>query len=404
MLPTLALLACAPPPTEPGDPLLIEFHEQPEATGMLLVGPWPPEGDLAAEATRVWRGGGLGQPDLAISVVRDGTAPGTDALVIHSHEGALVADPRSASGDLQGRVLGDAGSPVTDVVPLELDGESAIAVLRENEAIHVILAAALRDAADLERPGDLAIASFAGAWDHARLTDARDDGGVLRVAVGRPSEIFDEGRGQVDIVGSDGGWTWVPAERFDGLGTAVLLGGDRIALGNERHREGDVRVGQIVVLGLDTTPTGVQVLPGVGPVVGVPQDVLQGDVGRFPDVDGDGIDELVASASVFMSSALLGVSRLTPEDAALRGLSAHALVPDGDGDGLPDVWFGGVTWRVVGSASLSWAGESLGDRPALREGADGIPTTARTQDTRPWLGLLTIEGVPHWAYAVPDAL
>ncbi len=399
--------------------------------GRVLLASWPPSTEGVFDVVdREWigvlEGGQFGRKVLPVP---DLYGPGDDGLLVWRLDAQISTEDRIELYDLRdgGRdsvLLGSGESAVHGVYgtgDLDGDGHGELVVLfgaAQQPRLSILSGAMLvvaSEAGDVETFTPLSLASTtSSAWaPNPVLGPPWTDGGEVRVAVGNTLApgIDGEGRGLVDVVAlapDTAGPTLSPTQsfrtndRYDGLGHAVPLSGSIAAVLDDRHRVADTRVGRVGVFDGGSQPPGDRDVDAAAHgVIGSASAVLSGPLTTWPDVDGDGVAELVVpGAGGFLSSTVLSGPSLGASQVSVSGLGLTS--PDIDGDGLPESF---ASNRLVLSSELAWEGESVTDRPAVWEGGWGLDHLTYVDGygiVR--AAFLHIDGQPYIVAGVAEAL
>lgn len=421
------LLAChRPSPLQ--NPPIAEYPDEPtppRGAGRIFLAPWPPTGNTLLEsATREWVGAPGTEMGDSLQVLRGLYGTGTDGVLVRGPDLARLVDPTSVSGPLEGRLL---GGPLQNFVrdakaldDLDGDGRAELALLMDpewavsppTEKLLLVPGSALVDGTDdlFDLEGAATRVRADEPWYYGNLGAPLVAGERVWIPVGSEHERGEPGDGRFDLV--DLSATPVPSvpvradDRYDGLRQGMPLTSDLLATVDARQRDADdVKVGQVGIFDLSAPSTGARDVDDAPVrILGDEDHELIGPLRRYPDVDGDGIPELLVDCwlgpTLAFASTSFGQGTLTPADASWSAWAVD-LAPDTDGDGLPELLYGHSA--LIGSADVPWDGEDLGDLPTLWEGELGYQGDWGRSNTYQF-GFLEVEGAAAVVVGLPAAL
>ena len=343
-----------------------DYPTTPRGWGGVLLAPWPPpSGQTLAEAhVTLW----LGEPDEELGFDID--ADGIGELVVLYDAQRSVSPPYTRLHLVLGSVLAAQTDPVTsfDAIASRMIDESwtnpylVAPPLPTDEALWV---GVFSQTSPFQTPQG-------NAWAHH--VDLAPGTSTPTVAI-------------LPYLSHDKPWGVAP------------LGDARFAAYDNAERFDGTRVGLVTLFATDVA-SPVSPNLGVSAVLGTPANPLEG-ISALPDLDGDGERELVVVSDrweVFLSTALEGAGPLPPDAGDASAPDVLRLVPDMNGDGLPELW---SAYRVVETSEIPWDGTPIESLPASWDGALGdvgpVGTTSRSMD----FAFLSIDGDDYIAIGIP---
>jgi hypothetical protein len=404
------------------DPIYDDYPDVPPGWGGVLLAPWPPPaGQTLVEAQiTLWMGEPGEQLGFELAVVPDLYGPGNDGLIVRGHDSAQLFDPAAPSGPVPrtlplGTVDGKV-QQVTGIPDIDADGIGELVVLYDEQRslsppytkLHLVPGATLAEQTG-PVPSFEAIASrtIDENWSNPYMVAPplpTDE--ALWVGIFSQASPFQTPQGNawahhVDLAPGSTTPTVaiLPFLTHDKPSGVATLGDDRFVAYDNAERVGGTRVGLAALFANDVAGP---VSPNLGAstVLGTQANPL-GGIAAIPDMDGDGERELVVVSDrweVFLSTSLDAAGPLPPDGGDASAPALLRLVPDMNGDGLPELW---SAYRVVETSEIPWDGTPLESLPAVWEGDLGAvgPEGATSYSTD--IAFLRIGGNDFIAVGMP---